>query len=424
MSFMRIESKTLPKSQLELTVSLSPDELVKYLDAAARELSRQNPIAGFRPGQAPRDMVVRELGREKVNEAAWGLAVKEKLGEVIMARKIDFIGEPKVSQVLPQDGGLTFTATLAVVPQVESGDYKKINIPLAEVKIEEKEVVDVLEDIRKSRAQNLPVARPAQKGDRVEVDFVVKKGGQPVENGESKQHPFVLGEGHFIEGFEDNIVGLKEGENKNFSLTAPANYHNKNLAGQQIDFEVKLNLVQERKLPELSNEFAKSLGRFASLEELRANVTEGLTAEKKLKAEERRRAKIVEALVKNVNVELPQELIEMEMGKMTAELSESLGRMSLNLDNYLKHINKTPEELKKDWQPQAEKRVKAALVLKEIATRENIEVAETEIEERLSSLMRQAPPVAPGQNLDLTALRGYVKNVIRNEKVFELIENQ
>ena len=145
-------------------------------------------------------------------------------------------------------------------------------------------------------------------------------------------------------------------------------------------------------------------------------------AERELKAKEKRRARIVEELVKNIAAELPDGMVEMELGKMTAELSESLARMNLALENYLSHINKTPEELKESWMPQAEKRVKAALVLKEIAAKENIQISEPEIEERLNQLMRSAPPLAPGQNLDLTALRGYVRNVIRNEKVFELLE--
>ena len=420
---MEIQIKNLPKSQLELNVILSPDELENYFDVAARELSQRNPIKGFRPGFASRDVVIREFGKEQVERVAFDLAIKEKLGQALADKKINFMGEPKISKVLPKNGGLEFTAVFSVVPQVDPSDYKKIKVPLAEIKLADQEIEEVLEDIRKSRAENSNVARPAQKGDRVEIDFSVKKNGQVIDSGESKQHPLILGEGHFIEGFEDNIVGLKEGETKNFSLTAPANYHNKDLAGSQVDFEVKMNLVQERKLPELTDEFAKSLGRFASVGDLKTNVVESLKSEKKAKAEEKRRAQIVEELVKNINVELPAELIEMEMGKMTAELSDSLGHMNLTLENYLNHIAKTPEELKKDWQPQAEKRVKAALVLKEIAQKENVEVTEAEVEERLNTMMRSAPPMPPDHNLDLTALRGYVKNVIRNEKVFELLEN-
>lgn len=421
---MKLETKELPKSQLELAITLSESELENYYDAAAKELSLHNPIKGFRPGFASRDVVVRELGKERLESIAFDIAVREKLTEVINERKISFVGEPKVSKVLPKEGGMEFTAVLAVVPQIDPGDYKKIKIALEEVKVEDKEILEVLEDIRKTRTQNFNVDRACAKGDRVEIDFLVKKEGKVVDGGESKQHPLVLGEGHFIEGFEDNIVGLKEGETKNFSLTAPANYHNKDLAGQKLDFEVKMNLVQERKLPEITDEFVKTLGKFNSVEDLKANIAEGIKMEKRTKAEEKRRAKIVEELVKNIKVELPQELVEMEFEKMTAELADSLRQMNLTLENYLSHIGKTPEELKKDWQPQAEKRVKAALVLKEISKRENIEVSDKEIEEKLTLMMRQAPPLAPNQNLDLTALRGYVKNIIRNEKVFQVLENQ
>ncbi|MEK7209461.1 MAG: trigger factor [Patescibacteria group bacterium] len=421
---MKVESKNLPKSQLELSVELSANELAPYFDAAAAELSRQNSIKGFRPGFAPKDVVARELGQDKLKRLAFDLAIKEKSNEIIAARKISPVGDVKINKVAPQEnGGLEFVTAFSVIPRIDPGDYKKIKVPVEEIKVDEAEIKTVLDDIRKSRAENSAVDRPAQKGDRVEIDFSVKKDGVLVDGGESKQHPLVLGEGHFIDGFENNLVGLKEGESKSFFLTAPVDYQNKDLAGKKIDFEVKMNLVQERKIPEISDEFAKSLGRFASAEDLKKNVAEGVKAEKELKAKEKQRAQIVEALVKNIDAEIPLELTQLELSKMTAELADSLARMNMTLENYLNHIAKTPEELKKDWEPQAEKRVKASLVLKEIAAQENIQVSDSEIEERLNHTLRSAPPLAPGQNLDLTALRGYVKNVIRNEKVFELLES-
>jgi trigger factor len=145
--------------------------------------------------------------------------------------------------------------------------------------------------------------------------------------------------------------------------------------------------------------------------------------EKEMKARDERRAKITEALVNGISTELPDELIKIELNKMFMELSESLGRMNLTLENYLNHLNKTPEQLKTDWEPQAEKRIKAALALKEIAKLESIKVEENEVEDRLSQILRNAPPMQPGQNLDLTTIRGYVKGIIRNEKVFELLES-
>ena len=144
--------------------------------------------------------------------------------------------------------------------------------------------------------------------------------------------------------------------------------------------------------------------------------------EKDMKARDGRRAKITEALVAGISVELPEELLQIELNKMFMELSESLSRMNLTLENYLNHLGKTPEELKKDWEPQAEKRIKAALSLKEIAKSENIKISDQEIEDRLGQILRNAPPLQHGQNLDLTTIRGYVRSIIRNEKVFELLE--
>lgn len=421
---MKIELKSLPKSQIELSIELTSDDMEPYLDSAAKAISAQNPIKGFRPGFAPKDVVAREYGEEKLKNVAAENAVNQSLEMAVSRQKLDAIGEPKVSDVNKDGDGLSYKAVLSVIPKVDPGDYKKIKIPLEKFEVEDKEIDDVLENLRKSRAENTPVSRPAEKGDKLEIDFTVKKGDVKIDGGDSKQHPIILGENHFIAGFEDNLIGMKENESKSFSLITPQNYHDQNIAGQKLDFEVKVHQVQERKIPELSDEFAKTLGRFVSVQDLKNNVSEGLRMEKETKARDERRAKITEALVKNISVELPDELVRIELNKMFMELSESLGRMNLTLENYLNHIGKTPEELKKDWDPQAVKRVKAALALKEIAKRENIEVSDHEIEERLSQILRNAPPMQPGQNLDLTTIRGYVRGIIRNEKVFALLEAQ
>jgi len=420
---MKTELKSLPKSQLEFSIELTQPDMDPHMDLAARAISAQHQIKGFRPGFAPKDVVIREFGEEKLKNLALESAITESIRKAVSENSIDVVGDPKVSDVKQENGGISFKAVLSVIPKIKLGDYKKIKIPLGEFGVEAKEIEDVLENLRKSRAQNSVVSRPAQKGDRVEIDFTVKKGDKKIDGGDSKQHPIILGENHFIAGFEDNLIGLKENEEKSFSLVAPMDYHDKDLAGEKLDFEVKMHQVQERKIPDLTDDFAKSLGKFASAEELKNNITEGLKMEKEMKARDERRAKITEALVNGISTELPDELIKIELNKMFMELSESLGRMNLTLENYLNHLNKTPEQLKTDWEPQAEKRIKAALALKEIAKLESIKVEENEVEDRLSQILRNAPPMQPGQNLDLTTIRGYVKGIIRNEKVFELLES-
>lgn len=422
---MQTELKNLPKSEVELTVELLQPELEEYMEAACRELSRQNNIKGFRSGHVPKDIILKEFGEDKVKHIAMDMAVRESFSKTVLEKKLEIVGEPKISQVKSEkeNDGLKYQAVFSVIPEINLLDYKKIKVAQAEIKFEASELDSILKDIQKSKAQTTVVTRPAQKGDRIEIDFTAKIDGQVIEGGESKQHPIILGEGHFMAGFEDALVGLKENEIKSFAINTPNDYHDQKVAGQKVDFEVKLNSVEERKLPELNDEFAKTLGQFSSVEDLKNNIKEGLMAEKEMKAKDERRAKISTELIKDIKVELPELLVEVELNKMAAELESSLARMGLTRESYLSHLGKNWAELKKEWQPKAESRVKVTLALRAVAKKESLEVEEGEIEEKVSEILRSAP-AGPGQNIDLTALRGYVKGLVRNEKVFELLENQ
>ena len=419
---MQSELKNLPQSQIELTIKLSSDEMKDYFNQTCEKLARQAQVKGFRPGHVPKDVVARELGEEKIKQASADLAIRESFSKAIAENNWEVVGEPKIEPQSSSGDALVYKTTFAVVPKIVLPDYKKINILLAEVKIEEHEIGSVLRDIQKSRAVVTAVTRPAQKGDRLEIDFTAKVDGKVIEGGQSKQHPLIFGEGHFMAGFEDELVGLNENETKNFSVAAPADYHDKNLAQKKVDFEVKINSIQKRKLPEITNEFAQSIGNFASVEDLKNNIRDGLQAEKAMRAQEERRAKIAQELVKDIAVELPKKLVEMEIEKMTTELEGSLARLNLNRETYLNHIGATWADLQKDWQAKAEQRVKITLALREVAKKEGLQVSEEEIEEKLTQILRGAP-AAPGQNIDLTALRGYVRGLIRNDKVFALLES-
>ena len=420
---METTIKNLPKSEVELNVHISPEEMRDYFNQTCEQFARQAQVKGFRPGHAPKDVMARELGEERIKQASADLAIRESFSKAIAENNWEVVGEPKIEPQPAVGDALVYKTTFAVVPNIILPDYKKINIPLAAVKIEEKEIDSVLWDIQKSRAILTLVTRPAQKGDRLEIDFTAKVDEKIIEGGESKQHPLILGEGHFMAGFEDNLIGLNENETKNFSLSAPADYHDKNLAQKKVDFEVKINSIQQCQLPEITDEFVKSIGSFASVGDLKKNIKEGLQAEKDMRAQEERRAKIAQELVKDIVVELPARLVEMEIEKMTTELEGSLARLNLNRETYLNHIGATWADLKKDWQTKAEQRVKITLALREVAKKEGLQVSEEETEEKLTQILRGAP-AAPGQNIDLTALRGYVRGLIRNDKVFALLENQ
>ena len=323
---------------------------------------------------------------------------------------------------------LVYKAKVSVLPEVALPDYKTIagETLVKEKKVlsvEDKEVNDALAWLQKSRAKYIAVNRPAQKGDFVEIDFETRLAGVKIENGESKNHGLIIGEGGFMPGFEDNLIGMEVGREKEFSLKAPDDYFAKNLAGKSLDFKARLNVLQQRELPALDDDFAKGLGNFDGLEALKKNVKDGIMAEKEQKEKERARIKTIEAIAEQTNFETPQILIDYELEKMMSELNQSVGRLGLSFDQYLSQIKKTAEELKKEMAPSAEKRVRIALVLKAIAKKEDVNVSENEIEERMNETLKHYPADGGAKkDIDPEQLKDYTKGVIRNEKVFQLLE--
>ena len=309
--------------------------------------------------------------------------------------------------------------------KIELGNYKGIEVKKQELKVEEKEIDDALDYLQKSRAKIITINQPAQKGNRIEIDFEVRSGGVLVENGLSKNHPLILGEGHFLPRFEDQLVGVKAGEEKEFSLKVPADWSDKKIADKNLDFKVKMNLVQERQLPEINDELAKSLGKFDNLQKLRENIKEGLMQEKEVMEKQRIRIEIIEKIAENSKMEIPEVLVEKELGNMVNEFKMNVDQFGMDFETYLTQIKATAEELKKGWREQAEKRVKIGLCLKAIADKEKIVPTTQEVEEKMNQELMRYPDVEKvKKDIDLVAFKEYTENILINEKVFELIESE
>jgi len=427
---MKVDIKNLPESEIEILVELDPKEWGEFINEAIRELSREAKVDGFRAGHVPREILEQRIGQGKILEKAGDLAVKKTYVSLIAEKKIEAIGRPQIQILkIAKDNPFEFKAKVAVMPQVELGDWRSTvratsKEKQTEIKVEEKEIADALAWLQKSRTKFVTVARPAQKGDRVEVNFTAKKDGQVIENGASQNHPLVLGEGHFVPGFEDNLVGLKENEEKKFNLVFPSDFKSKDLAGQPIEFEVKMVLVQAGQMPELNDEFVKSLGNFEDKAALEKNIREGITEEKKVKAKDAWRAKVLDSLVKEIKAKAPAILIEAELEKMLHELADSVGQMGLKLEAYLKNISKTQENLKQEWRAKASQRVLASLALWAIAQQEKIEVSAPEIEADINHMATHYPDWETiRQQIDMEQLKVYTEGRLQNEKVFELFES-
>lgn len=308
---------------------------------------------------------------------------------------------------------------------IELADYKGLKTKKNQLKIEKHELEKSLDYLKNSRAKIVTVNRPAEKGNRIEVDFEVRHGGVKIENGTSKNHPLILGEGRFIPGFEKQIEGMSKGEEKNFSLKIPADWPDKSIADKNLDFTVKMNLVQERQIPELNDEFAKSLGNFNSLEELKKSVEEGLFREKETKEMQRIKIELIEKVAEKSKLEIPESMVSEELEKMINEFKFSISGLGLDFEKYLQEINKNIDGLKKDWKSQAEKRVRIAICLKAIAEKEKIEVNDEEVENKINEELKNYPNIDEvKKNIDLNVLKEYTKDVLRNEKVLGLLEKE
>jgi len=305
---------------------------------------------------------------------------------------------------------------------VELANYKGITIKKNKSSVEKGEVDKSLDYLQKSRAKIITVKRSAQKGNRVEIDFEVKQGGVKIENGTSRNHPVILGDNRFLPGFENQLEGMSAGDEKEFSLKVPENWPDKRVADKNLDCKVKMNLVQERIIPELNDEFAKSLGNFDSLESLGKNISEGLLEEKELKEKQRMQMELIEKIANASKIEVPPALIDEELERMVAEFKFSISSFGLDFETYLKEIKKTIDELKKEWRKQAENRVRIAVCLKAIAAKENIEVSDEEIEKKINEELKNYPDIDEAKkDIDLKTLKEYTKEVLRNEKVLGLL---
>lgn len=423
--------KKLPKSKIEIELSVEWNEWEKFIAPAVAEISAEFKFSGFRPGKAPRNLVEQKVGSEMILSHAAQKAISKSYSDFVAREKLSVLGSPKVEiEKIVEKEPLLFKAIVSVMPEITVSDkykeaVKKINAEFAKktTKIGEEEIDLELEKIANSRVKLVTVRRAAAKNDSVEIDFSVSVDGKVIEGGESKNHALVIGKGVFIPGFEENLIGTSEGEEKEFELAFPKDYHKKELAGKMAKFQVKMKLVQERQVQEINDEFAMSLGKFKNISELRKNIEEGLEHENEHKLKEEKHGKYLEEIVKSFEGELPEVLVQDELNRMAQEFEAQISTAGMTLDGYLEKLKKDKKELLKDWEPQAEKRIKSAMALKEIAKKEEVKVESAEVEAEMNKTLQYYKNVKDFEkNVDMQRLFSYVKGTLENDKVFLMLE--
>ena len=426
---MKSEVKKLAKSQVEITIEVAVEEIKPYLAKAVSKISKEIKIEGWRPGKAPYEIIKQKIGDMGILEAALDDIISATYYDVLKEQKIVTIGQPQIDIVkIAPDNPFVYQATAAVFPNVKIGDYQKIKIKKEPIKISDEQVNKILADIRKMRTKEKLTEQPAKTGDKLEIDFEIFLDGLPIERGQHQKYPIIIGEHKFIPGFEDQLVGLKAGKTKEFQLRFPEKYFAKKLADKEAEFKVKCQAVYEVELPELNDELAKSISadKFQTLAELKNSIRENLETEEIIKQEQRLEIEMLDKLVAIADFEaIPDLLVVSEVHKMIQELEHSLIDQGFDFADYLKSLNKSETDLKEEFKPQAEKRVKIAILTREIFLEKNFEVREDELAKEIEAALKNYPanPEIKKQ-LASETYRDYLRNVLGNKKVIEFLKKE
>jgi len=418
---METKIKEKNKSELEITVSMPWEEFKPYLSRAFELLKGSVEVKGFRPGNAPKDLLEREIGQDKINSRAAENAIKEKYSEIIKEKGIEPIGAPQVSvSKLAENNPFCFKSTVYVLPEVNLPDYKQIatDIPKEKAVIDDKEFDEAMKFLLRSRAKFEDLDRPAEKGDFVHIEYQSPQ----VDSSRKVSDGFVLGEGRLLPGFEEQLEGMKAEESKAFKETFPKDHQGKELAGKEVEFKVKMEKVQKMITPTLDDEFAKSLGKFKTVDELKKNVREGVTKEKEQHKAGEWRDKVLEKILESTNIDLPEILVKTEQENAINELKDKVQNdLKISFEEYLAQVKKKEEDIRKDLLEQSELKVKSFLVVREIGRREKVTVSEQEIEQAVNSFFTSFPQGA-AKDVDKQSLQGYYREMIYNQKVFQKLE--
>ena len=421
---MNVTSTILPKSQAELTIEISVEETQPYIDAAAAQISKQVEIKGFRKGKVPYEVLAKEVGEQAIYEEAFNAIVEATYSDAVDQEKLQVVGRANIDiEKLAPGNPVVYKAIVPLMPEVKLGDYKKLKSKKEKAEFDEKKYEKTLKDLRTMRAKEKLVDREAKDGDKTVIDFDLQVNGVSIEGGKGEKQPLTLGEGQFIPGFEENIIGMKKGEEKKFDVTFPKEYHKKDLQGVKASATVTLQDVYEIELPELNDEMAQEMN-FKTVELLEQEIRKNIEKELKQEIQEKFESALIEELVKKSEFdELPDQLIDEETQKMLGELKQNITPQGLKFEDYLQHLDKTEEGLKEGFVDQAQMRIKAALVMREVAIAEDIKIDAKKVDEELEQMKKvyaQMPEMV--QEIESPAHRARMENALMHKATFEVLE--
>jgi trigger factor len=407
--------------ELILKITIPKEEVIKKFNTEYNKLIQTAKIPGFRKGKVPRQILEARYGPSVEREVIENL-ITTNYQQAIKEKNIPVVSQPKIEEInyVKKDEPISFLAKVEVKPCVEVNNYKGITLKKKVTKITEKDVENGLRMLQEKHAPIEVVDKPVGKNSIVIFDFESYKDGRPIPNGVHKDFLLEMGKRIFPPEFERQLIGMRKGKEKKFKIKLPKDYSDPNMAGQKITFKVKINEVKERKLPPLDDEFAKDLGEFDTIKELRAAYKNDLIAAAEFEATQKLKDEIIAILSAQYSFPIPKTLVEKEIDYMLLNLINDLQLQGITLDDYLKERNMSINACRDEFRPQAMDRLKKLLILDSIAQKENIKVEDEEYENWVKSNFKTEPTKIEKYLKDDTQ-KAYLKEELRIQKTLNFL---
>jgi len=385
---MSVQVEKLEKSMAKLTITVEAAKFDAAVDSAYQKNKGKIALPGFRKGKAPRAMIEKMYGTGVFYEDAANELITEAYETAAKESELEIVAQPEIEVTQMEKGtDFIFTATVAIKPEVTLGDYKGIEVEKKEAEVSEEEITAEIDKAREANSRLITIEdRATEDGDTVIIDFDGYVDGKQFEGGYAEDYTLVLGSHSFIDNFEDQLVGKNLGEDVEVNVTFPEEYHVDELKGKPALFKVKIKEIQKKELPELDDDFAQDVSDFDTLDEYKADVEKKILENKENQIKREQEDQIIEKIIENAQMEIPQQMITAQTRQMTQEFAQRLQSQGLSLEQYMQFTGLTPQKMMEDLEPQALKRIQSRLVLEAVVVAENIEASDEEIDKELENM--------------------------------------
>lgn len=420
---MKITRTDVTPTQIKLLISATEAEMTPIKEGVVARLAKDVKLPGFRDGKAPAGLVEKNVDQNILQNDFLDEAMTQLYAQATQQENIRPVTRPEVEiKKFVPFSELEFEVTTSIVSKITLPDYKKINIPKDKVTVTAKDVDEIIKSLKGRMAEKKEVKRAAKLKDEAVIDFKgVDKDGKAIEGAEGKDYPLALGSGSFIPGFEEEVVGLKAGDEKTFEITFPKDYGAKELAGTKVTFTITVKVVNELIDPVVDDEFAAKIGPFKTVDDLKEDIKKQLTFERQREVDGKHQDAVIRAISEKTKVEIPQPLIDQQVVYNIDDIRRNLTQRGQTYPEFLKAEGKTEEEYKKELEPQAVEQLKASLILSEIAELEDLTIAPEELEIRIQLLKGQYNDEAMQAELDKPENRRDITSRMLSEKVVEFL---